>query len=133
MNGSLRELMARAIADGWHDPIARWNAAAHLPPHRRPPWDGEMHIWLPIADAALAAIEASGTHVVVPVEPTKEMYSAGGKSEPFMPMDGRSWTPGQIVAATVWRAMLAARDAAHPRNREPRPPDSRGASGSVLS
>jgi hypothetical protein len=50
------ERVAKAIADGWHDPIVRWNAAADLPEHKRPPWESEAHIWLPIALAAIAAM-----------------------------------------------------------------------------
>lgn len=71
----------------------------------------EMRAWAVRSDlkSAIETVETSGTHVVVPVEPTEAMYAAGGKSEPFMAMDGRTWTPGQIVAATVYRAMLAAR------------------------
>ena len=51
--------------------------------------------WLERADAAIAAIEASGTHVVVPVEPTEAMV--------------KSAIAEAITVEGIYRAMLAAR------------------------
>lgn len=102
VSDSLREQIGRAIVDAWHAPIARWNAAADLPPHRRAPWDSEAPIYLPIADAALAAIEAAGC-AIVPIEPTEEMQAAGA-----YPRENRK------PVADIYRAMLAARPKSEP-------------------
>ena len=70
MSESLRERIARAI----EDKADAWAAGEGC---------DELLDWAPdyrnaLADAALAAIEASGTHVVVPAEPTEEMIEATG-------------------------------------------------------
>lgn len=58
------------------------------------------------AAAALEAAQPEGW-VLVPREPTDDMVEAGGSCKPFM----QNWTPGQITAAAIYRAMLsAARD-----------------------
>lgn len=61
--------------------------------------------------AAKVALAKEGL-AVVPREPTNEMRAAGGQSEPFImpsPNDPtRLWQPGEIIAATAWRAMIAA-------------------------
>jgi hypothetical protein len=36
-----------------------------------------------------------------------EVKVAGGQCEPFLTPPGQSFTPGQIVAVSCWRAMLA--------------------------
>ena len=59
MADDLDEKIARAMADSWHDQIARWYAGAGLPEPRRPPWDSEAHVWATIAAAARAAHEAA--------------------------------------------------------------------------
>lgn len=46
--------------------------------------------------------------VLVPVEPTEDMKLVGRTCEPFITAPDRKWTPGQIVAVRVWRAMVAA-------------------------
>lgn len=47
--------------------------------------------------------------VVVPREPTEAMLRAGGTCQPFMTKpDEKPWRPGQITAAAVYRAMIAA-------------------------
>jgi hypothetical protein len=53
---------------------------------------------------ALAAIEEMLT-------PTEVMYQAGGYCEPFdfRLADGwRTWRPGRVIAATIWRDMVTA-------------------------
>ena len=65
------------------------------------------------ADAArgIKAALAEAGYVIVPREPTEGMGKAGGESEPFnMPGTGPGglWHPGQIIANTVWRAMIDA-------------------------
>lgn len=77
-NEALIEAMARAIQEAQtpaEQPFSAW-------------WD-----WKPEARAALAAIQASGTHVVVPVEPTNEMIRA-------------AWDLNWNEA--IWKAMLEA-------------------------
>lgn len=105
---SLREVIARAIADGWHDPITRWNALADLPPYRRPPWDSEAHIWRPIADAAIAALEASGS-CIAPLEPTEAMIEAGDDICPIARGTETHRMTGGRVPEDYYRAMIAAR------------------------
>ena len=58
-----------------------------------------MDVYGDLADAALAAIEASGTHVVVPLVPEVEQTNAGGDA----------LLGNYPMADTVYRAMLAAR------------------------
>ena len=85
MNEELVEVVARAIwqpGDSWTE---NWPKKETKELHRR------------LARAALAAIEASGTHVVVPVEPTESMVIAGCRHENMGDMAGR------------YAAMLAAR------------------------
>src|SRR6185437_11678244 len=80
MADDLDEKIARAMADSWHDQIARWYAGAGLPEPRRPPWDSEAHVWATIAAAARAAHEAAlkdAGLVIVPREPTEAMQKAG--------------------------------------------------------
>lgn len=66
-----------------------------------------MDVYGDIADAALAAIEASGTHVVVPVKPTFAMEGAGAETRSrhadHTPLDCF------LCVGTIYRAMLAAR------------------------
>ena len=69
--------------------------------------------------AALSAYQVKRREqgfVEVPREPSEAMYDAGGNAEPF----GGSWehwVPGQITAAAVWRAMIAAHEAERGEDR----------------
>jgi len=66
------------------------------------------------ADAALAAIEASG-FVIVPLEPTIKMCDAATRStSAFMALEQRGADLRRLKHAIRWRAMLAAR----PRDTE---------------
>lgn len=58
------------------------------------------------ADAALAAIEASGTHVVVPVEPTLAMVAEFAR---LMWHEPRLFRKTEEQVGAVYRSMLAAR------------------------
>ena len=90
----LRELIARAVHKSLNGPDAMWDCL-RLP---------EMNWFRGHADAALAAIEASGTHVVVPVEPTQEQEHAGWDRV------NRDLEEGHSQALRdLYRAMLAAR------------------------
>jgi hypothetical protein len=106
---SLRERIARAIE------------ATMFAPHELP-LSGDLHQkYLETADAALAAIEASGTHAVVPMEPTPEMLSAGDSMMPQI-APGEDITTGYDALVDAWPAMLAAR----PRQPDPAAPASDG-------
>lgn len=118
----LVEIAARAIYGSWR---LNWiydrqgDEASATTPQSPPTWDeaepetneGDFKKYCQLyARAALAAIEASGTHVVVPVEPTDEMLSdadssiprfeAGPRGDRLMGVDG---------AVLAYAAMLAAR------------------------
>ena len=62
--------------------------------------------------AAIEFMETQGS-VIVPKEPTDEQRKAGGECHPFRDADDPTapydWRPGQIVAASCYRAMLAAK------------------------
>lgn len=63
-----------------------------------------------IARAALAAIEASGTHVVVPVEPTSQMLGDADSAIPrFEAEPSGIRLAGEDGVNDAWKAMLAAR------------------------
>lgn len=109
MTDSLRERIARAIVD------AAYGGSDH---HE------EIEAWLPCADAALAAIEASGTHVIAPLEPTQEQQISGVMAmakalEPFIAKlraEGResdaitlSVISSGHITGPIYRAALAAR------------------------
>lgn len=92
MSDSLREAVARAISDAfdaWKD-IEYADGLDH---------DDECMRF--IADAALAAIEASGTHCIAPLEPTDIMCVKGSEAVGGDIPD--HWLP------TPYKAMLAAR------------------------
>lgn len=97
MDSNLREAIARSLYEhevGDDRAIALpWNDAYQKP-------------WLADADAALAAIEASGTHVVVPVEPTNEMIGAVAR----IPQPYHSTTTWH--GDDIYRTFLRARPAA---------------------
>ena len=62
----------------------------------------------PDAEKSIAAIEQAilaGMRAALE-EPSEEMYQAGGASMPFK---NTNYTPGQIVAGTIWRAMARVR------------------------
>ena len=62
------------------------------------------------AKSMIAALDAA-EYVIVPKEPTDEQRRAGGACRPFLDPDNMpeplEWTPGQIVALSCYRAMLA--------------------------
>lgn len=91
MNNGLVEHVARGLFDSAFEGYGKfWDESA------------DFHAnYIRQAKAALAAIEASGTHVVVPVEPTDDMTTAGA-------MVPRQPTP-MAFSRAWWRAMLAAR------------------------
>jgi hypothetical protein len=104
----LREWIARAMFE--KDEPGR-EAVAGI---RRMTWEdvGEQYRnnWRERADAALAAIEASGTHVLVPVEPTIEMCDAATRStSAFMALEQRGADLRRLKHNIRYRAMLAAR------------------------
>lgn len=53
-----------------------------------------------VARAGLEAVKLAGDF--------DEVAQAGAMAEPFQMPDGQTFTPGQIVASTCWRAMLDA-------------------------
>ena len=86
MTDKLIEAVARAMYESkWAD----WELMA----------SGSQDKWRSDARAAIAAIEASGTHVVVPVEPTETML---GNGEFYRSHEGYSM-------AAAYAAMLAVR------------------------
>lgn len=96
MTDSLIEAMARAMLD-WQKEFDREQfAEMGLPPPSSRVYKVRHVEWTGYARAALAAIEASGTHVVVPVKLTQEMYAAAS----YTMEDG---------VQSHWDDMLAAR------------------------
>jgi hypothetical protein len=89
MSEELVNAVARAIYKADLDPSKpRWERLTHL----------TQELMREEARAALQAIESSGTHVVVPVEPTGEMGQAGENLD----LVGLGSRP-------VYEAMIAAR------------------------
>ncbi len=91
MTNSLEDVIARAIylTEAYTGSPVDWTQDNE--------WDEvDEGICIKLARAALAAIEASGTHAVVPVEPTEAMLDA-------------AWAEALGEdAAGVWREMLLA-------------------------
>lgn len=107
MSDSLRELVARALArkrvieNIWRENRGESDEAFI--------WRAVDHAWrdfLPDADTALAAIEASGTHVVVPVKPTLAMVAEFAR---LMWHEPRLFRKTEEQVGAVYRSMLAAR------------------------
>lgn len=91
------ERMARAIFNdlkgrrGLKDPILHHEGLPY-----EAGWEENKDWCLEVAREALLAIR----------EPTEDMLHAGAKSEPFDLPPGERFTPGQIIAATVYHAMI---------------------------
>lgn len=101
----LIEKMVRATDEAMK-PVDSAIAVASIHGHRLP--DGTPPMYAAM-QAALAAISASGTHAVVPVEPTEEMLNAipsGGVVH--FPARHRPYTDTEQAAMTYWKLMLAA-------------------------
>lgn len=115
MTDSLREQIARAMFTA--DEASR-EIVARIP---RMTWadigDQYRNNWRERADAALAAIEASGTHAVAPLEPTEEMVMAGCRAlervsrDAFMAasLSPDKWAMGKLKMPYRYRAALAVR------------------------
>ena len=99
----MREMIERVAEAIWwrrqeafHPTKTPWEAAS----------DHNKFYYRDFARLVLDAIEDAG-YVVVPTEPTEAMLQAGRECNPFGGTH-ENWTPGQIVASTCWRAMIAA-------------------------
>lgn len=88
---TLRKIIARAMHDDEGRILDNGLAPFELQP------DDYRNGWIRRADAALAAIEASGL-VVVPVEPTEEMIAEAANSNTM-----------RLVARAHYKTMLTAR------------------------
>jgi len=88
MSQELIETIARAMYERDCIGLTKWSL---LPAHKRHPWEAN-------ARAAIAAIEASGTHCVAPMEANEFMLRAGDDA------DNRAY-----VSLEIYAAMLAAR------------------------
>lgn len=105
MNDKLIEAVAMAIyIDTWSDKGGKWELVK------------TKDVWRGYARAAIAAIEASGTHVVVPVEPSDAMndaatesVQAGTRTIAEYVRNGLIEAGARLSPAIPYRAMLAAR------------------------